>query len=76
MSREIMMQEQLSAHEVEWEVVRSPAQEEKASGVVKSGPGRLTNGLLSSSTRNLICCKHSCKNSGHSNGKPPAKGIA
>jgi len=33
-----MMQEELTSHQVEWEIVRCPAEEEESRAVVESGP--------------------------------------
>lgn len=46
MSREIMMQEKLTAHQVEWEVVRSPCKPEEPSRVVELGACALSLSVI------------------------------
>lgn len=74
--REIMMQEKLSSHEVEWEVMGGPGQPEEASRVVESRASAVIQGINAAAEGDLIGQDNTGVDGQQTAGKPPADRVA
>ena len=76
MRRQVMVQEQLAAHEVEGSVVRPPHQQEEPSRVVQTRPGSLIKCIYAAAEGQLVRTHETCEDSEESAGEPPTEWIS
>lgn len=76
MRRKVMMQEELTAHEEEGQVVRSPCEEEKSSRVVKLAASFTVKGVDATALGELIGPNDACENGEKGRSEPPAHGVS
>ena len=71
----IVMQEKLSAHQVEWEVVQSPGKEEESSGVIQSVPGSAIHGIDAPAEGDLVGTNDTSVDRQKRGSDPPSKWV-
>lgn len=76
MGGEVVVKEELAAHEVEGEVMCRPGEPKEASGVVQSASGTAVESVDTSALSELICANDSGKDSKDGRSNPPSCNVA